>query len=122
MNIRYRCVLVGRIYETTVSLDVQPGVPAISPVDLEKLAQHGDILVNVGGTLNPESGDDLDLDDRNLRLPTEFPIKQSFSLDDYDNAASLAAAWWELVSDNILTALTTLRATPSVTFEGVVRL
>lgn len=122
MYIRDNVDLRGNLYVATVDLDHGATTP-VSPVEEEKLAQFGQLLVNVGGALVPQVGTTLTLPDRYLYLPREFPVQKTFSLDDYpSDAATYASLWVTLVRANINTALTDLLAKTAVVGEHVNKL
>ncbi len=106
MNVRRTWTKVAGIRQETIDLDrPQSGnPPPLTSLESEAFTIYGDILVEVGGVITPETGSALTLPDRQMRLPSDFPIRQSFDLE-LTNSASLADAWHQMVLDNISTAL-----------------
>lgn len=123
MKVRRTIQLIQGVFHVIVDLDRAGGSePAITPVEQDKLDKHGDFAIEVGGLIEPDTGADVTLDTRSINIPTELPVKQVFSLDDYANAESLAAAWKTKVTTNIGTGLTTLLANDEAAIEDVVNL
>jgi len=117
MIIRHRIELKGRNYVVTLLLDDAAQNP-ITPLELEKLNQFGPMTVARGGVITPNSGSPVTLPTSDVYLPSDFPVRQTFNLDDYANAASLAAKWYEVMATRIQTALNTLLEQTAVVTEG----
>lgn len=114
MNIRRTFTKIAGVRKESVDLDRPSGgnPPPLTALELEALSIHGDLLVQVGGTITPQTGSPLTLPSRQVRVPSDMPIQQDFSLS-LSNSASLADAWYALVEDNIDTALVALLAKES---------
>lgn len=123
MKIRRTIQLIQGVFHVIVDLDRACGSePSITPLEQDKLDKHGDFAVAVGGLIEPDTGADVTLDTKSINVPSELPVKQVFSLADYANAESLAAAWRAKVTTNIGTGLTTLLANDEAAVEDVVNL
>jgi hypothetical protein len=115
--IRHTIELLGRNWICTFQLDPAAANP-ISPLQQEKLRQFGQMQVARGGTVTPATGDPVVLAEADVYLPGDFPFKQVFSLDDYDNAASLVTAWKTLMLSRIQAANLTFMANTAAPVEG----
>lgn len=121
MIIRHHIDLQARLYVATVRLDTASAQP-ITPVEQTKLNQLGPLVVARGGVITPDTGAAVTLDASNVYLPADFPVVQSFSVDDYANAESLAVAWKDAMLSRIQDALWALMAQTTLVSEGTTTL
>ena len=123
MRTRATILTINNVVQAQFGLDDHPNAPsAITSSEREHLAQFGDVLVDIGGTVDPATGADLELPEKQVYMPSSLPVIQKFDLADLANAQSLAEAWVELVKTNLGTAVTALlakTATESSTVDDV---
>lgn len=115
MTLRFSSTVLQGVVQARVELDSPPAnnPPAISPREAHMLATYGELLVDVGGVVDPSVGANVTLPARQVYLPSNFPVVQRFAFADYPtNAVELALAWRDLVKTNVDTALETLLAKP----------
>ncbi len=101
------------VYAVVIDLANNSNVDAISPDLRQRLAQHGNFTVNIGGTVTPDLGDPVTEQDDDRLIPQAFPITRKFASADYASAAhaaSMASAWRDHVVDVISSGLTTFLA------------
>jgi hypothetical protein len=113
MKIRTSIDLVANAYHVTVE------IPALSVLEQELIAQFGEPPVATGGSFSGSAtrpGDgaptstSFTLAERDCTIPTEFPVKQVFSLDDFADADVRATVFGTTIASRISAARTTLLA------------
>lgn len=105
MRITSSIILIDGVYNVTI--DLASG--GFTPVEAEAVYQHGEPSVACGGEFT--DGDDLtfELSASDKKFPSQFPVKQRFSLEDYEDAAARATVWRDTIKTRLDTAITTLR-------------
>lgn len=113
MKIKTTIDLVANTYHVAV------GIEALSPHEQELIQQFGEPAVQIGGTIsgsatipgdqNPTSVS-FTIPTETRTIPTEFPVKQVFSLDDNANAGLRAAVYRTVIESRIASARTALVA------------
>jgi hypothetical protein len=118
MEIRKTIRLVGNVYHVEIDLAEGAGFCPISPIEQQQLNQFGEMLLDLGGAFTDEEDPPLefDLPTNEVYIPSAFPIKQLFSLDDFeDDANARAVIWRDTIMSRINIALTALLAKSSGT-------
>ena len=82
----------------------------LTPVEAEAVAKLGEPVIECGGEFSTE-GLDFELDSNERYFPSQFPVKQIFSGQDYENAYDRAILWKNIMKDRIQEAITELRFT-----------
>lgn len=93
--------LTGGVYHVEIGLG---SVAPLSPVEQEALQRFGEPVVECGGTFG-EGDSSFTLPAVQRRLPSQFPVKQMFSLADFEDANARAV----LFRDTMITRLTAVR-------------
>ena len=102
MEIDVRIDLVNRVYHVQVGLTGAPGTP-LTPAESDAFLKFGEPQVQIGGTFTQgELTFDLPADAR--ALPSQFPIKQSFSLDDNEDAGARATLFRNTMETRLVAA------------------
>ncbi len=103
--------LHDRSYEVVIRID------GTTPVEDAQLSEFGEPLVDVGGTITgsatrPDAGSPttvtITLPSKLVRLTSQFPVKEVFSLDDDSDADVMAKVWRNTIVARITAAKTTL--------------
>lgn len=113
MKIRTTIDLIGNAYHVMFE------ITALSPIEQELIKQFGEPVVAIGGTIAgsatiPGQGSPtavsftIPAEDRTI--PTEFPFKKIFSLDDTPNAGVQASVYRSTIETRIAAARTALIA------------
>ncbi len=105
MRISSSIILIDGVYNVTVDL-VSGG---FTPVEAEAVYQHGEPTVSCGGEFDDGDALTFTLADNDRKFPSQFPVKQRFSLEDYGDAAERAELWRSTIKTRLDTAITTLR-------------
>lgn len=113
MRISSSIILIDGVYNATV--DLFSG--GFTPVEAEAVYQHGEPSVECGGEFDDGDALTFTLADNARQFPSQFPVKQRFSLEDYEDAAARAELWRSTIKTRLDTAITTLR-TISVSNTG----
>jgi hypothetical protein len=116
MEIDVRIDLINNVYHVQVGLTDSASGKPLTPVEAEAFQRFGEPLVQIGGTFTAgELSFTLPADAR--RLPSQFPVKQAFSLDDYpDDAGDRATAFRNTMETRLIAARdAALAETPGVT-------
>lgn len=107
MEIETRIDQIGRVFHVQIGLTKAPVGTPLTPAEAEAFRQKGEPLIACGGTFGTgEDAFSLPAEDR--RLPSQFPIKQLFSLDDHDDAATRASTFRSAIEDRMETARDTI--------------
>lgn len=113
MKIRSTIDLVGNTYHVAID------VPALSPQEQELVNQFGEPVVETGGTI---SGSATRPGEQNptavsfvlatgpRQLPSEFPVKKLFSLEDNDTADLMAVVYRTTLESRLSAARSALVA------------
>lgn len=84
-------------------------IPPFTPLELSRLAQFGEPVVETGGLVEmTDPGDNFTLPTDQRVFPSQFPVKQGFGTADYEDALAAATAWRDLVVANITAAMESL--------------
>lgn len=75
------------------------------------MQHYGEMSVDAGGTLTPESGSPVVLEQRIVYVPSQMPVRQSFALADYTTRTEeLAGLWLAAMKTKIDAAVVALLA------------
>jgi hypothetical protein len=115
MKLRILQSIENENYNFLFSVDAD----SISSDDADRLAKFGYPDINFGGTFDNQSGVSYTLPDTYYKLPTDFPVKQTFSLvAPFDtNSMTKLALYRSTIEARINDAVVALRAL-SDTFTG----
>lgn len=104
MNITTNIGLVDGIY----SVDISTGNDVFTPVEQDVVSRFGEPLIECGGTFSTEGGP-FTLDSLTRYFPSQFPVRQRFSIADHGDAYYRAISWKETVLTRITDAIVALR-------------
>jgi len=90
--------LIDNAYHVQIGLAEERG---LTPVEQEAFANFGDAVVDVGGEFSTE-GLTFTLPTRDVFFPSGFPVKQIFSLDDFNDANARAVLWRDTIKTRII--------------------
>jgi len=114
MEIEVRIDLINRSYRVQVGLTGAPGTP-LSPVEYQAIQRFGEPVVQLGGTFTA-GGLTFTLPAATARFPSQFPVNQIFSLDDFADAAARATLFRNTMESRIVAARdAVVSASPGVT-------
>lgn len=98
---------IDNVYHVEVALAERDG---LSPVEAEAIDTKGEPLVDCGGLIEGEGDLEFTLDSDDRYFPSQFPVKQKFSEDDYENAYERSVAWSNAIKTRIQNGVTSKRA------------
>jgi len=104
MNITTTVGLSGGIY----SVDISTGADVFTPIEQDAVSRFGEPLIECGGTFTLDALN-YTLDSLTRYFPSQFPIRQRFSIADNANAYDRATLWKNTILTRIVSAITTLR-------------
>lgn len=86
------------------------GVEPLTGAERDALLQSGSPVVDFGGSITDGVDLTFSLPARQLRVPDELPVRQSFTIADFPDAVERANAWLETCLSRIETAIEGIRA------------
>ena len=86
------------------SVDISLAPNGFTPVELEAIQKFGEPLITCGGTFSQE-GLTYTLPTNDKYFPSQFPVKQRFSLSDFEDAYTRAILWKDTVKTAISNAV-----------------
>lgn len=123
MNLRYSIIPSSGVYVATITLDNAPN--PLSGRELDAIAHRGEPLVAFGGLFS-DWRTSFTLAALDLRIPSSFPVQQSWALADFPDAEIRAQVWCDQmlvrIGDAIAALVTADASAPSnqVAAVGVV--
>ena len=104
MNITTTVGLADGIY----SVDISTGSDVFTPIEQDAVSRFGEPLIECGGTFTLDALN-YTLDSLTRYFPSQFPVRQRFSIADHGDAYDRATLWKTTILTRIVTAITTLR-------------
>jgi hypothetical protein len=96
---------VNNTYEVQVGLSREPG--SLTPVEVAAFLNFGEPLVDCGGSFDNDAGCAYTLPTDQRLFPSQFPVKQIFSLVDFGDAAIRANLYYTTLQTRLAAARTT---------------
>lgn len=97
---------IANVYHAEVSLAERDG---LTPVEIEAISNKGEPLVSCGGVIEGDNNLEFTLDTDDRYFPSQFPVKQKFSEDDYENAHARSVAWIDAIKSRVQSGVTEKR-------------
>lgn len=100
---------VSNVFHVEINLADRDG---FTPVEIEAVANGGEPLIECGGDIvvEGEGAIEFTLPTDERYFPSQFPVKQKFSADDFEDAYERSAAWKSVVKQRIQLGIATKRA------------
>ena len=108
MHLYSSITLINNTYHVQVGPRILEGTSAFTPAEQEALAKAGEPVVEVGGTFT-DSPLTFTLSEEDRLFPSQFPVKQLFSLDDDDDAGDMAVLFRDTIKTRIEAAMESAR-------------